>query len=52
MFGAVTGFVVTLVEGAPLPPSPLNFMWRLTPVSPTLRFRVRRKSGHSRPRSN
>ena len=52
MFGAVTGFVVTLVEGAPLPPSPLNFMWRLTPVLPTLRFRVRRKSGHSRPRSN
>jgi hypothetical protein len=46
-FGAVTGFVVTVAEGARLPASPLNFTWRLTPASPTLRFRVRRKNGHS-----
>jgi len=43
VFGGFTGFVVNAAEGAPMPSSPLNFTWKFTPASPTLRFRVRRR---------
>jgi hypothetical protein len=51
VFGGFTGFVVTAAEGAPLPSSPLNFTWKLTPSSPTLRFRVRRRPAAYAPRA-
>jgi hypothetical protein len=51
VFGGFTGFVVIAAKGAPMPSSPLNFTWKFTPASPTLRFRVRRRPAPYAPRA-
>ncbi len=51
LFGSATGFVTTVEAGTKLPQSPLNFTWKLTPVSPTLRYRIRRRPARHSPQA-